>query len=277
MSHAGTTVTRVLLAAFVVLTGALLPGLAAAQPPGYVYPYPPPAPPPAPAQYQPPSVAQPRRAPVFDTDMPVLTWDPLRFAIAAEGRTTWPIDGGAQRLASQRTVDSSGVSLQADVFRPLPRLALRMDAGWEKGSTTSLQSETSLEEHVDTNLFTLGASLRFDLLRWLSPYARLAFGLGWDKVTVAATKDRDVFEQGSAGAGLFLRTPGLRLWQGRWAPAFGLLLMVEGGYTVATGSDFVLKPTLASASGAPIPTNQVALGHVGRSAPYLRLAFGLAF
>lgn len=277
MSHARAIVTRLALAALVLLTAALQPRPAAAQPPGYVYPYPVPAQTPVPRQPQPPSVAQPRRAQTFGDDMPALTWEPLRFAITGQGRTTWPIDGGAQRLASQRAVDSGGVSLQADVFRLLPRLVLRADAGWESSSTSSLQQDSSLEERVKTNLFTLGASLRYDLWRWLSPFARLSFGLGWDKLTVASARDRDFFEQGSAGAGLMLRTPGLRLWQARWAPAFGALLLVEGGYTLATGSDFVLHPSLGSASSAPIPTNQVALGHVGRSAPYLRIAFGLAF
>jgi hypothetical protein len=266
------TSVRATLAASVVLTGALgLCGSAIAQPSGWGYPGYPPAPVAAPV------VAQPQRAQPSETEGPVVTWDPLRFAITAEGRTTWPIDGGAQRLAGQRSVPSSGVSAQADVLHPWPKLTLRADAGWVHSSTSSLQAGSGLEESVKTHLFFLGASLRYDLLRWLAPFARASVGLGWDKLWVAQAHDRDVFEQGSAGAGLFLRTPGLRLGQSRWSPTVGGVVILEGGYTLATGSDFVLHPSLDTGSSTPIPAGDVALGQVGRSAPYFRLCLGLGF
>jgi hypothetical protein len=52
---------------------------------------------------------------------------------------------------------------------------------------------------------------------------------------------------------------------------------IEGGYALATGSDFSLQSSPAGSGPSTIPTSPVALGHVGRSAPYLRVSFGIAF
>ena len=89
--------------------------------------------------------------------------------------------------------------------------------------------------------------------------------------------DRQAFAEGSLGGGVFLRTPGLRLWQGASAPFFGLVGNLEGGYALATSSDFSLHSSPPSTSTTPIPTNSVPIGTVGRSAPYLRFSLGIAF
>jgi len=94
---------------------------------------------------------------------------------------------------------------------------------------------------------------------------------------VVDMKDKQYFGQVTAGAGVFLRTPGLRLWQGSYAPFFGLCGQIEGGYALASGSDFSLHSSVPSSSPDPIPTSDVALGHAGRSAPYVRASLGLAF
>jgi hypothetical protein len=89
--------------------------------------------------------------------------------------------------------------------------------------------------------------------------------------------DRQVFGQGSAGAGIMVRSPGLRFWQSAAAPFVGLLAQIEAGYTVASGSDFALQSSPSGTAQGTIPTTTVALGHVDRSAPYLRLMAGVAF
>ena len=213
------------------------------------------------------------------TEGPVASWDPLRFQVGLETRTTWLRDDGAKRLAGKHDPAGGGLSLQADVLRPNDRLAARLDLGWVTTSTSTLQDTTNLEERLETNVISLGFSARYNLLRWLGPYARLAGGVGWDKVTVgtgsSSLHDRQVFGQGSAGAGISLRSPGLRFWQSPSAPTVGVMGQIEGGYALASGSDFSLKSSPAGANA--IPTSPVALGHVGRSAPYLRIALGIAF
>ena len=222
-------------------------------------------------------LASPRPAQLFESEGPVTSWDPLRFTVAFESRAFWPLDSAQKRLVGKRAPTGEGLSVQADVFRPEARVAVRLDLGWTNTSTAQYWSGSSLAEQLDTDLFVLGASLRYHVFRWLAPFARLAGGLGRDKLTVAGMTDREYFEQVTAGAGVFLRTPGLRLWQGTSAPFFGLCGQIEGGYALASGSDIALHSAIPSSSPQPIPTADVALGHVGRSAPYLRASLGLAF
>ena len=260
----------------------LLPMAPAVQapPPGSAVPPPAPRPPRPPTPYpplQPTQLDEARRAQLFEPEGPIVSWDPLRFAVAFEGRVTRPLDDGAKRLASERWPAGAGVSVQADVFRPSAELAIRLDLGWTRTKSSSYQPDSSLSEQLKTDLFQLGAQARYHVLRWLAPYVRLSAGLGRDKLNVGVMSDQQWFGQAAAGAGLFLRSAGLRLWQGRFSPLLGLVGSLEGGYTLAMGSDFSLQASLPSASEHPIPTSEVALGHVGRSAPYLRASLGLAF
>jgi hypothetical protein len=212
---------------------------------------------------------------------PVTSWEPLRFEVALETRTNWLLDDSARRLAGKRAPTGAGLSLQADVLRPNDKIAARLDLGWVTTSTTTFQDNSMLSEKLDTNIISLGLSARYNLLRWLAPYARLAGGVGWDKIKVGTgdgdLHDRRIFGQGSVGAGLSLRSPGLRFWQSPSAPFVGVMGQIEGGYALATGSDLSLQSSPAGSGASTIPTSPVALGHIGRSAPYLRVSAGIAF
>jgi hypothetical protein len=160
-------------------------------------------------------------------------------------------------------------------------MAARLDLDWITTTATTYQDGSMLTEKLETNILSLGISARYNLLRWLAPYARLAGGVGWDKITVGNgagdLHDRQIFGQGAVGAGLSLRSPGLRVWQSASAPFVGVMGQIEGGFALATGSDFVLQSSPAGAAASPIPTTPVAIGHAERSAPYLRVSFGIAF
>jgi hypothetical protein len=217
-------------------------------------------------------------------ELPVTSWNPLRFAVAIEGQARWPQNDAAKRLAGTRSPTSGGLTAQAEVFRPTTRAAVRVDLGWTTSSVLNTQdgaNNGTSNERLKTNVITLGLSARYAVLPWLSPYARVAGGIGWDKLQIGedswAMHDRQTFGQGSAGAGIMFRSPGLRFWQSASAPFVGLLAQVEGGYTVASGSDFALQSAPAGSSQGTIPTTIVALGHVDRSAPYLRFMAGVAF
>ena len=196
--------------------------------PGSAAPPPLPPQPPLHAQPQPPLQApivdEARRTQLFEAEGPVVSWEPLRFAVAVEGRVTRPLDDGAKRLASEKWPPGAGVSVQADVLRPSAEVAVRLDLGWTSTKHSSYQPDSyqygsSLREELETNLFQLGAQARYHLLPWLAPYLRLSGGLGRDKLTVGVMRDRQWFGQAAAGAGIFLRSPGLRLWQGRFVAA----------------------------------------------------------
>jgi hypothetical protein len=217
--------------------------------------------------------------PLAEPEGPVFSWEPLRFAVAAEARAAWVQDSAARRLVGKNAPTGGGLSLQVDAWRPSAKLVAKVDLGWALTSTTQAQSETSDMESLDTNLLSLGVSARYHLFRWLAPYARLAGGVGWDKLTVgsgaAQMQDKHKFGHGSLGGGIYLRSPGLQLHSSRLA--LGLMGNIEGGYMLATSSTFTLQGAPAAGAKDPIPTQQVAIGEVGRNTPYLRISVGLAF
>jgi hypothetical protein len=212
---------------------------------------------------------------------PVLSWDPLRFGIALESRTAWLQDSAARRLAGRKAPVASGLSLQGDVWRRESLATVRVDLAWLTTATSTDQDFSGLREELKTDVLSLGISARHPLRPWIAPYARLVGGIGWDRLTLTASTgdlhDRQVFAQGAVGGGLHFRSPGLRLGQATASPRAGVMADVEGGYSLGSSNGFSLKPSATTSAAVPIPVSPVALGAVGRNAPYLRISVGLAF
>ena len=232
--------------------------------------------------WSPRQTAQPRPATQLTVpEGPVTSWDPFRFQVGLESRTSWLRDDGAKRLAGSHAPAMGGLSVQADVLRPNDQLAVRLDLSWVSSTSNNYQDGYGISERLESNVVSLGVSLRYNLLRWIGSYARLSGGIGWDKLTIgsgaSSLHDRQFFSQGSAGAGLSLRSPGLRFSQSAWSPVVGVMGQIEGGFAVASGSDFNLQSSPAGQVPSAIPSTSVAIGHVGRSAPYLRACLGIAF
>jgi hypothetical protein len=211
----------------------------------------------------------------------IFSWSELPFGVAGDLRTFWPQDSATRRLVGKKTSDNGGLSISYDVLKVMDRVVARVDLGWGSASNVNASPSSTDEEKLRTQLVTLGLSLRYHVLRWLAPYARVAGGVGWDKVTVGSAsgewQDKHTFAHGSVGGGLFLRSPTLTLWPSH--PTFGLALMgsIEGGYFLAPSSKLSLQASSDPDIKNPIPTASVPIGTMGRSAPYLRVTVGLAF
>jgi hypothetical protein len=173
------------------------------------------------------------------------------------------------------------LSLQVEALRPTPKLTAKLDLGWATSSTSASQpTDSGNVESFDTNMVTLGVSLRYQVFRWLAPYARLAGGVGWDKLSIGSDSgnlhDKHTFGHAAAGGGVFLRSPALCFRPSPASYCTALMGHVEGGYLVGTGSTWSLHSSPASGVSAPIPTESVPVGEMSRRAPYLRLSLGIA-
>jgi hypothetical protein len=206
-------------------------------------------------------------------EVPALSWDPQRFGVALESRTTWPQNDAAKRLAGTRAPAGGGLSVRGEIFRPNDRITIELDLSWINTKTSQSLEGSALTENLTSNLISLGASLRYQILPWLAPYARLAGGGGRDDLKVQTygngagdLSNRQTYGQGSLGAGVFLRSPTLRLWQSMSALRLGLIGRVEGGYSLAASNDVTLHSSPASEAPTPIPTSTVAIGKVERNA-----------
>jgi len=120
-------------------------------------------------------------------------------------------------------------------------------------------------------VLSLGLSARYNLLRWLAPYARLAGGVGWDKLTLSGGEgslhDRQFYGQGSAGAGISLRSPGLRFWQSPSAPFLGIMGQIEGAMLWRRAVILPCRPRPRVRRPMPSPQLQLPLDMWGAARP----------
>jgi len=208
------------------------------------------------------------------------SWEPLRFALAAEIQTGWMVQDDARLLWGRRSPTGAGLSLSYDAPRVARKTTVGLDLSW-LATTVSTTNGLDLPQKTSTQVFGLGVSLRYDVFRWLSPYARVAGGMGWAALTMGSPgfdlRDREFLYQGSAGAGLLVRSPAVRLSHSGRLPALAFVGRVEGGYTLGNATDFSLKLYSDGSGKDPIPVEAVSVGEVARRFPYLRISLGVGF
>ncbi len=237
---------------------------------------------PAPDAYQRPKrMPAPEPRALTEPQGPTLSWNLLRIGLTLETQTTWPQDSAARRIFGKGAPTATGLALHYEALRPSPNLTAKLDLGWVTTSASNTQpSNSANSEEYDVNLVTLGISLRYQLLRWLAPYARVAGGMGWDKLSVGNgsgnLEDKHKFGHVAAGGGVFLRSPGLCVRRSPPSYCVAFIGNIEGGYMVGTSSSWSLRASPASGVSDPVPTESVPLGDMGRSAPYLRVSLGVA-
>jgi hypothetical protein len=220
-----------------------------------------------------------------EPEAPTTSWEPLRFALAAEIQTAWMLQDDAKQLWGRRSPNGAGLSLSYDAIELRGRMTLGLDLSWLATTASSTMASTAagldLPQKSSTQVFNLGLSLRYQVFRWLSPYARVAGGTGWAALTVGSPgfdlRDRVFLYQGSAGAGLLFRSPGVRLVRSQRWPPVAFVGRVEGGYTIGNATSFSLKPSLSGSTKDPIPLAPVSVGEVTRRFPYLRVSLGVGF
>jgi hypothetical protein len=207
-----------------------------------------------------------------------VAWMPLRYGVAMETRTSWQSDSAAKRLTGKRAPTGVGLSLQYDALELGSDTTLGLELGWLATTTSTTLEYSSATEKLNRNQFGLGVSLRYQIWRWLAPYARIAGGMGWDKLRLSQGEDllHDTrpFGEGSFGGGVFFRTPALAV---RRHYHLGIVARVEGGYAVGPDTSFVLKSSNTPSDANAIPTSTVAAGKIARNAPYLRVMIGVGF
>lgn len=220
-----------------------------------------------------------------EPEAPTTSWEPLRFALAAEIQTAWMLQDDARQLWGRRSVGGAGLSLSYDAVEVSDRMTLGLDLSWLATAVSTTMAWTAagldLPQKSSTQVFNLGLSLRYRVFRWLSPYARVAGGTGWAALMVGSPgfdlRDRVFLYQGSAGAGLLVRSPGVRIGHSRRWPPLALVGRVEGGYSVGNDASFSLKPSLSGSTKDPIPLAPVSVGEATRRFPYLRVSVGVGF
>jgi len=215
-----------------------------------------------------------------ETEAHSTSWEPLRFALAAEIQTAWMLQDDARRLWGKRNTGGAGLSLSYDAPQVARKTTVSLDLSW-LASAVSTTNGLDLPQKTSTQIFGLGLSVRYDVFRWLSPYARVAGGMGWAALTMGSPdfdlRDRAFVYQGSAGAGLLVRSPGVHLVRSRRWPPLAFVGRVEGGYTIGNATDLSLKLHSSGSGKDPIPVEAVSVGEVARRFPYLRVSLGVGF
>ena len=208
------------------------------------------------------------------------SWDPLPFSLSTEMRATWIVQDDARRLWGKRSPSGGALSFAYDGFRVARKTTVGLDLAWVS-ITASTTNDVQLPQKMNTQVFDLGVSLRYEVFPWLSPYARVAGGVGWATLSMGSSgfdlRDRVALFEGSAGAGLLARSPGVRIALARRSFRLALVGRVEGGYITGNATNFSLKLHTSGVNTDPIPVAPVSVGEVARRFPYLRVSLGVAF
>jgi hypothetical protein len=215
-----------------------------------------------------------------EPEVPAVSWDPLHFALAAELHSVWIVQDDARRLWGKDRLTSGGLSVSWDALQVGRKMTLGLDLAWIWTKVSAATDATPAQE-ISTQVFDLGLSLRYEILHWLAPYVRVGGGMGWADLSLSQSgfelRDRARLYQGSAGAGVFFRSPGLSLGRTKRSPRLAFVGRMEGGYTVGNATEFSLTLQAEGASKNPIPVAPVSSGEVRRRFPYLRVSVGVAF
>lgn len=204
---------------------------------------------------------------------------PSPWAVSLEAGARWHVDPAWDAVTSGEAVPFGGVSVARDLTRG--RLVLALDAGYTfaAGGRRVYQTwNTSLHEHA----MQAGLSLRWRVLSWLAPYARLTAGAMYTTARFDADTtalDADGWTPlGGAGLGVTVQTPGIFASGGDRVGR--LAFSVEAGMLLAPSQTLTVSPrppTDESLADDRLPTTGTRLGALNASAPYLRFAASLRF
>jgi hypothetical protein len=189
-------------------------------------------------------------------------------------------DAGYDLFAQDDVTPRFGVSIGYDLVAFADDLFLAPELGWGYESEDEHSVFGSVGTELTSHTFYAGASLRYVLLPWLQPQARLAAGVSVLDVEATATgeaadRDRAWSPFASLGAGVLLRTP-TRTFEnreGRFA-SLSLGLLIEGGYALRSGASFELD---GASNKNAIPITPASLGELSLSGPYVRTSIVTRF
>ncbi len=220
----------------------------------------------------------------FGNDAPGLAG---RLAVAGNLELLWYLDTAHQAFARSPGLTAGGLSASLTLLEFAPRWLLDVGVGWriETSEALTLQAFTAAYE---ANTEYADAALRFELLPWFVPRARVSVGVQYlaaslNPVDGTTPLEGDAFSLvTSAGVGVeLLGRLGDGLTSRGGEPAsVALSLVVEGGIVLGTSAPLSVAPrepsdpTVAADRIAVVGTK---LGTLGGIAPYLRIAGVIRF
>jgi hypothetical protein len=202
------------------------------------------------------------------------------FSLALSLDSLFQDDPGYDLFDDDDVSSRLGLWASYDIARLAPGLTLAIEVGAGFESHEHAIWDDQLESELDSQTFSAGASLRYDLLSWLAPQLRAAGGVSLFQFELAGGNDMDFEDDavsgfGSLGAGVLLHTPE-RLFenkQGGFA-SFQIGVLIEGGYALRSPVEVELEsetPALA------IPLEQASLGELTLAGPYIRSSLLVRF
>jgi hypothetical protein len=214
-----------------------------------------------------------------------------RFNVGLNLDAVWYTRPSYDLFSKKDVAQNTGLSVGYAVLLHGPLSVVpEIGFGVDSQSTSGLYAGAIQSTTLDTKRFYGGVSVRYALLSFLDPHARLAGGASVIDATIApgagdaatgaasvapSLTDTKASPFASLGAGFTLHTPAAALETNRGALrslVFGVA--VEGGYVLAKSVD--LAPSPEHPSGR-IRTVDAPLGTLERSGPYFRASIVARF
>ncbi len=219
-----------------------------------------------------------------DTPLPPRRTGPIesRFSLALNADDVWYTAKSFDLFSTNDVGGTLGGSVGYAVWMKGPlSLSPELGVGADSQSASGLFGGAISSTKLQTVSYYTGATLRYALLSFLEPEARIALGLSTIKADIYPSSGPGKLEEkslspfGSLGAGVTFRSPPAALGTRSGSlESLVIGLTVEGGYVLGGSVD--LSPTPSPAMGR-IATQDARLGSLDRSGPYVRVGLGARF
>ncbi len=203
-----------------------------------------------------------------------------RWTLAISLDSVFYTDHGYDFFDDNNVAQRLGVWAGFDIAQLDPRTSLAVELGIGAESQEQGTWQGALNTELESQTAAAGLSLRYAMLPWLDPQARVSGGATRFEFQLD-TSDNETYEDSAVsgfaalGAGLLFHTPS-RTFENRNGQfaSVGFGLLVEGGYALRQSIE--LTPERRSPKHA-IPITQARLGELPLSGPYVRTSVLVRF
>lgn len=204
------------------------------------------------------------------------------WRVSAEVGGRWHQDAALDAFGATRSPPVTGLVVGRDLVSFGERTTLALEVNWN-AETFSGRLREAMQTRMVAHTMTAALSVRWRLLWWLEPYARVGAGAAYSDVTLTPEAGASNGSDGLTGdAWTFAATAGagVQVTTAAFLGPLRFATSIEGGYVLALSQGMSVRPQRLQDDAAEadrLPAAETNLGSVNLSGAYLQWMIGFRF